>query len=160
TEEQKPATTALFGRLGRQIDAFSGEILAGVAMVVDAPRILGWARMQMSDPAARELWAEAAFAFVLIFGIAVLAEWLFRPILSRLVPRLPVRHGDPPFIRALFAFLGLFIALLPILVFAGTAYAVLWIGLDPSTRTRITLSVLVHATVEARILLCIVKSLL
>ena len=33
-ETEKPAATALFGELSQQIDAFSGEILAGVAMVV------------------------------------------------------------------------------------------------------------------------------
>jgi hypothetical protein len=43
-ETEKPAATALFGQLSQQIDAFSGEILAGVAMVVDAPRLFGWAR--------------------------------------------------------------------------------------------------------------------
>jgi len=43
-ETEKPAATALFGQLSQQIDAFSGEVLAGVAMVVDAPRLFGWAR--------------------------------------------------------------------------------------------------------------------
>ena len=48
-EKEKPAATALFGQLSEQIDAFSGEILAGVAMVVDAPRLFGWAREQIFD---------------------------------------------------------------------------------------------------------------
>src|SRR6266404_4789906 len=33
---EKPAATALFGQLSQQIDAFTAEILAGAAMVVDA----------------------------------------------------------------------------------------------------------------------------
>ena len=36
-----------FGQLSQQVDAFSGEILAGAAMVVDAPRLFGWARAQI-----------------------------------------------------------------------------------------------------------------
>jgi len=48
----------------------------------------------------------------------------------------------------LFALLGLVLDLLPILVFAGCAYAALSMVVDPLTRTRITLSVLVNATVE------------
>ena len=159
-ETEKPAATALFGELSQQIDAFSGEILAGVAMVVDAPRLFDWAREQISDTAARRLWGEAAFAFGLIFGFAVIAEWIVRSILSRLLSRLPVRGGDTRLIRALFALLGLVLDLLPILVFAGIAYAALSMVLDPLTRARITLSVLVNATVEARLLLCIVKSVL
>jgi small conductance mechanosensitive channel len=63
-------------------------------------------------------------------------------------------------IRAFFALLGLAFDLLPILVFAGTAYAALSLSLDPLTRTGITLSVLVNATVEARLLLCVVRSVL
>ena len=159
-EPVKPAAAALFGELSQQIDAFSGEILAGVAMVIDAPRLFGWAREQISDTAARRLWGEAAFAFGLIFGFAVIAEWIVRSILSRLLSRLPVRHGDTRLIRALFALLGLVLDLLPILVFAGIAYAALSMVVDPLTRTRITLSVLVNATVEARLLLCIVRSVL
>src|SRR5438552_1233695 len=52
-EKEKPAATALLGQLTQQIDALAGEILAGAAMVVDAPRLLGWAREQIADSAAR-----------------------------------------------------------------------------------------------------------
>ena len=81
------------------------------------PRLFGWAREQISDTAARRVWGETAFAFGLIFGFAVIAEWIVRSILSRLLSRLPVRDGDTRLIRALFALLVL--DLLPILVFAG-----------------------------------------
>jgi small conductance mechanosensitive channel len=159
-EKEKPAAAALFGQLSQQIDAFSGEILAGAGMVVDAPRLFGWAREQMFDIAARRLWSEAALAFGLIFGSAGIAEWIVRWILSRLLPRFPVRRSDTRLVRASFALLGLVIGLLPVLVFAGTAYAALSMTLDPFTRTRITLSILVNATVEARLLLCVVRSVL
>jgi moderate conductance mechanosensitive channel len=159
-EKEKPAAAALFGQLSQQIDAFSGEILAGAAMLVDAPRLLGWAREQMFDDAARRLLADAAFAFGVIFGSAAIAEWIVRALLARLLPRLPVRRSDARLVRAAFALLGLVLALLPIIVFACAAYAALSLMPDPFTRTRITLSVLVNATVEARLLLCIVRSVL
>jgi small conductance mechanosensitive channel len=101
-EKEKPAATALFGQLSGQIDAFSGEILAGVAMVVDAPRLFGWAREQIFDNEARRLWSEAALAFGLIFGLAAVAELVVRWIFSRLLPRLPVRRSDTRLIRVLF----------------------------------------------------------
>jgi small-conductance mechanosensitive channel len=159
-EKEKPAATVAFGQLSQQIDAFSGEVLAGAAMLVDAPRLFGWAREQISNDAARRLWSEAGFAFGLIFGVAAIAEWIVRWILSRLLPRFPVRRGDTRLIRASFALLELVLGLLPILVFAGAAYAVLSLTLDPFTRTWITLSVLVNATVETRLLLCAIKSIL
>jgi small conductance mechanosensitive channel len=157
---EKPTATAIFGQLSQQIDAMTGEILAGVAVIVDAPRLLGWARHQVSDPAARRLWIEAAFAFVLIFGIAVIVEWILRWGLARLTPRLPIRHSDTRMVGASFALLGLVLDLLPILAFAAVAYTVLTTALEPLTRARITLSVLVDATVQARLILCAAKNML
>jgi small conductance mechanosensitive channel len=159
-EKEKPAAAAVFNQLTQQVEAFSGEILAGAAMVVDAPRLLSWASDQLSDTAARRLWGESAFAFALIFGSAALAEWVLRSIISRLMPRLPVRRSDTGVVRAFFALLGLTLAVLPIMAFAATAYAVLPIATEPLTRTRITLTVLINATIEARFLLCVVRSVL
>jgi small-conductance mechanosensitive channel len=157
---EKPAATALFGQLSQQIDALTGEILAGIAVLIDAPRLFGWARHQVSDPAARRLWAEAGFAFVLIFGIAFVAEWIVRWVLARLMPSLPTRRGDTRTVRASFALLGLILDILPILAFAAVAYTALPMVLDPLTRARITLSVLVNAAVEARLILCIARNML
>ncbi|HEY1431575.1 MAG TPA: hypothetical protein VGF39_08110, partial [Stellaceae bacterium] len=42
-EKQKPAGATFFNEVTKQVEAFSGEILAGAAMVVDAPRLLEWA---------------------------------------------------------------------------------------------------------------------
>ena len=159
-QKEKPPAAALFGQLSQQVDALSGEILAGAAMVVDAPRLLGWAHQQISDAAARRLWTEAALAFGLIFGCATLAEWIVRWILSHVVPRLPVRQSDARLVRGVFALLGIVLGALPIAAFAVVAYAVLSLALDPYTRARITLTVLVNTTVEARVLLCVVRSAL
>jgi moderate conductance mechanosensitive channel len=160
-EKEKPTATAVFGEISQQIDVLSGEILAGVAMLVDAPRLLGSARHQMSDANARHFWADAALALAVVFGAAALAEWVVRLLLARVLPRFPVRRSDTRLVRALFAVLGLVLGLLPILVFAGTAYAALSMTLEPLTRTRLTLSILVNAAVEeARLLLCVVRSVL
>ena len=157
---QQPTAPGFFAQLSQQIDALTGEILAGAAVIVDAPRMLGWARYQVSDPAARRLWIEAAFAFVLIFGIASVAEGILRWGLGRLAPSLPARRSDTRMIRALFALLGLVLDALPILVFATIAYTILSTTLEPLTRARITLSVLVDATVEARLILCVARNML
>ena len=151
---------AFLGQLSQQIDAFTGEILAGVAVIIDAPRLAGWARHQASDPAARRLWTEAGVAFVLIFGTAFIAEWILRRALLRLMPRLPTRRSDTRTVRALFALLGLVLDILPILAFAAVAYASLAMAVDPLTRARITLSVLVNAAVDARLVLCVARNTL
>jgi len=157
---EKPAAVTFLGQLSQQIDALTGEILAGVAVIVDAPRLLGWAREQILDPAARARWLEAAYAAVLVFGIALVAEWVLRWLLARLTPRLPTRRSDTRLIRALFALLGLILDIVPILVFAATAYTALSMAVEPLTSTRITLSVLLTAIVEARLVLCVARNLL
>src|SRR6516164_7963880 len=157
---QQPAGPAFLGQLSHQIDAFTGEVLAGAAVIIDAPRLAGWARHQVSDPAARRLWTEAGVAFVLIFGAAFIAEWILRRGLVRLMPRLPARHSDTRTVRALFALLGLLLDILPILAFAGVAYTALSMTVEPLTRARITLSVLVNAAVQARLILCVAKNTL
>jgi small conductance mechanosensitive channel len=159
-QKTTPVGPALFEQLSQRIDDLTGEILAGVAVLIDAPRLVGWLRNQITDAAARRLWSEATVAFAVVFGIAFIAEWLLRLLLGRLVPRLPVRHSDTRPIRAAFALLGLVLDALPILVFAAVAYSALAMALDPLTRTRITLSVLLNATVEARLVLCVARNAL
>jgi small conductance mechanosensitive channel len=157
---ETPAGPAFLGQLSQQIDALTGEILAGIAVIIDTPRLFGWVRHQVSDPAARQLWTEAAFACALVFGIAFIAEWIVRWVVARLMPRLPARRRDTRAVRALFALLGLVLDMLPILAFAIVAYTALSMALDPLTRARVTLTVLVIATVEARLTLCIARTVL
>src|SRR5262245_48642762 len=68
--KEAPAVVPFFGRLSQQIDALTGEILAGAAVIVDAPRLLAWTRAQMYNPGARQRWVEAGIAFALTFGLA------------------------------------------------------------------------------------------
>lgn len=154
------AAIVLFGRLSKQVEAATGEILAGAAVVVDAPRLLGWMARQVANPAARGRWITAGYAVALVFGLAIAAEWVVRRLLARVMPRIPVRRSDSRPIRALFALLGFILDALPILVFAATAYAAVAWGPASFTPTRVTLSVLVTATVEARLLLCVARALL
>lgn len=157
---EKPPPLAILGELSQQMNAVAGEILAGIAMLIDTPRLVGWARRQIADPAARELWLDAGYVFILVFGMALFIEWLLRWALGGLVRRLPARRSDSRPVRVLFALLGLILDLLPILAFAAVAYTVLAMTLEPLTRTRITLSVLVNATIEARLVLCAARGLL
>ena len=157
---QKPAGMALLGQLSHQIDALTGDILSGVAIVIDAPRLIHWAREQVYDPAARQRWIDAAIALVLVFGAAGLTEWVLRWIIARTRPKFPVRQRDTRAVRVLFALLGLVFDLVPLLVFAAIAYGAVAMVLDPLTPTRITLSVLAVATIEARLILCLARAVL
>ncbi len=160
TEPPKSEGVALLGRLSSQIDAFTGEILAGVALIVDAPRLIRWAREQIHSEAARERWASAAQALVLIFGAAAAAEAALRWIIARTRPKFPVRQRDTRTIKALFALLALILDLVPILVFAAIVYGAVAMALDSLTPTGIMMSVLAVATIEARLILCLARAVL
>jgi len=157
---EKPGGILLLGQLSRQVDTLTGEILAGIAVLVDAPRLVYWAREQISDAAARQVWIDAAYAFLLVFGIAGASEWALRWILAKVRPSFPVRHRDTRAVRALFGLFALVLDLVPLLVFAALAYGAVSIALDPLTPASVTLSVLVYATVEARLVLCVARALL
>ncbi len=159
-EPKKPEGIALLGRLSHQIDAFTSELLAGAAILVDAPRLVRWAHEQVLDPGARQRWIDAATAFVLVFGAAAAAEWALRWIIARTRPKFPVRRRDTRTVRALFALLGFVFDLVPLFVFAAIAYGAVAMALDPMTPTRITLSVLAVATIEARLILCLARAVL
>jgi moderate conductance mechanosensitive channel len=156
----RPAGILLLGRLSQQVDALTGEILAGVSLLVDAPRLVHWARWQITDAAARQRWIDAAYAFLLVFGIAGASEWALRWVLAKAQPSFPVRHRDTRAVRALFGVLALVLDLVPLLVFAALAYGAVSMALDPFTPASVTLTVLVYATVEARLVLCVARAVL
>lgn len=160
TEPPKSEGVALLGRLSSQIDAFTGEILAGVALIVDAPRLIRWAREQIHSEAARKRWASAAQALVLVFGGAAAAEAALRWIIARTRPKFPVRRRDTRPIKALFALLAFILDLAPILVFAAIVYGAVSMALDLLTPTGITMSVLAVATIEVRLILCLARAVL
>ena len=71
-----------------------------------------------------------------------------------------MRHRDTHAVRALFGLFALVLDLVPLLIFAALAYGAVSIALDPLTPASVTLSVLVYATVEARLVLCVARALL
>jgi len=149
-----------WSRLPRRLDALSGEILAGAAIVADVPQLISWVRRQASNPALSRSWIADAEAFLLVFGIAAAAEGALRWMMARLPPRMPVRRSDSLPVRGGFALLGFVLDLLPILCFAAAAYAVLAMTLAPYSEGRTTLSVLIDATIQVRAVLALARALL
>ncbi len=155
--QQESASPA--GWLSQQVDQFTSEILEGASVVVDAPRIIAWGRWQVADEAARQRWLDVGLALVIVFGCAAAAEWLVRRFLMRLLPRAPTQR-ERRGVRLLFALVDLVIGALPIVAFAAVAYVVLPVTLPPYSASRISLALLVHATVIARLILAAASLLL
>ena len=71
-----------------------------------------------------------------MFGCAVVAEWLVRRFLLRLLAHAPVRRGDTRGLCLLFTMFNLVISTLPIVAFAAVAYVVLPITLPAYSVSR------------------------
>jgi len=147
------------GWLSERADQLKSEILEGASVVVDIPRVIAWGRMQIEDDSARWRWLEIALAVVIVFGCAGVTEWLVRRFLLRLLPRAPT-HAGTRSARLLFALLGLVIDALPIVAFAAVAYIVLPFAVTSASVGGTSLAVVVRATVLARLILAVAKSLL
>jgi small conductance mechanosensitive channel len=157
-EEPSDAAT-LLGRLSQQIDAFTGEILATAAVVVDAPRLFDWVDSEMRDPAARERWLEVALKLGIIFGFALFGEWAVRRVLERPRSRLVARPGDSPLVKLLYAMMRAAIDALPIVAFAAIAYLVLpWT--QPRYATARVATIFIDANVKARVITAFARTLL
>jgi small conductance mechanosensitive channel len=147
------------GWLSQRVDQLKREVLEGASLVVDAPRIVAWGRMQIEDDTARRHWLDIALAVVIVFGCASVGEWIVGHLLVRVRQRGPTPAGTRG-ARLLFALLGLMIDALPIITFAAVAYVVLPFTQPPASAGRTVLALMVQATVLARLILAVARSLL
>ncbi len=158
TETSEP--TDFLAGLSHRINALMEEVLAGVAVIVDAPRLIAWGQAQIADEAARSRWIEVTLAFAIVFGLALVAEWLVRWIFARLLPRTPSADPKGRLMQALRAGTAILAEVLPIVVFAVTALVALAMTVPPFTMARFALAVLVEATITARLILAVGKGIL
>ena len=86
----KPAEPEdLVSILSDRINALGDEVLAGAAVLVDAPLLLAWVKGQIANEYTRALWIQVAYSLVIVFGIGLVAEWIVRRLLARVLPRAP-----------------------------------------------------------------------
>ncbi len=156
-EEEAPPT--FVGRLSQELDAISGEILATAAVIIDAPRLISWVQAQATDEAARTRWGEILIHLAVIFGLAVVAEFGTRTLLSRPRQSFAARSSERVAVRMVLTTLRTLLDLLPIAAFAAAAYIVLPL-LQPRPGTARVAEVMIHASVLARALLVLARGVL
>jgi small conductance mechanosensitive channel len=150
----------LVAGLSHRINALIEEVLAGVAVVVDAPLLLAWVQGQIENDATRNRWIQVAFSLVIVFGAGLFAEWLVRWLLARVLPRAPALSGKRIAVRVLLVAAGLIVEALPVVAFAGVAVAALAITIPPFALSRYALLGLVQATIAVRLILAVARAVL
>lgn len=153
--EQQQAAASPVGWLAgisAGIDAISAEILAAAGVVLDAPLLLDWIRGQMADEHERARWLAIAIKLAIVFGAALVAEWLVRLALRRPRKQVAARSGDGLAAQVALSALLFVLDALPVLTFAGTAAFVL-----PLVRARFTSThlaeIVIQASLTARLIL-------
>ena len=117
----KPAEPEdLISVLSDRINALGDEVLAGAAVLVDAPLLLAWVKGQIANEYTRALWIQVAYSLVIVFGTGLVAEWVVRRLLARVMPRAPA-----PFAMARYALSDLIEATIAVRLIIAVARAVL-----------------------------------
>ena len=157
----KPAEPEdLISVLSDRINALGDEVLAGAAVLVDAPLLLAWVKGQIANEYTRALWIQVAYSLVIVFGTGLVAEWAARRLLARVMPRVPAPTRKRMAVRLLLIGGALMIEALPVAVFAGTAIAALALTIPPFAMARYALSDLIEATIAVRLIIAVARAVL
>lgn len=158
--EDKSKSSRFGGRfvatLSDRIEAISEELVAGAGFVVDAPRLVGWVKRQISDPVQQELWIRVLWKLLVVLAAGLIAEWAVRALLARPRHAIEGQSRDGWWLRLPFLVARTFLDVMPIVAFAGAAYIVLPL-VDPSEVTRLVAISLVNASVVARAVMAIAR---
>ncbi len=147
-EAPKPVAAGPAGwldSLSEEVDAISGEILTAAAVVVDAPRLVGWLDQQIQSPEARTRWLEIGLKLATIFTGAILAEVVIRFLVTRPTARYLGRRDGSDVLHLLRLAAAAAAELVPVVAFAVVAYAILPLT-HPHLATQQVAGVLIRAT--------------
>jgi moderate conductance mechanosensitive channel len=150
----------LISVLSDRINALGDEVLAGAAVLVDAPLLLAWVKGQIANEYTCALWLQVAYSLVIVFGTGLVAEWAVRRLLARVMPRAPAPTRKRLAVRLLLIGGALMIEALPVAVFAGTAIAALALTIPPFAMARYALSDLIEATIAVRLIIAVARAVL
>ncbi len=159
--EQKQAQSgveAFFHGVTEEAEGLAGEILEAAQVVVDAPRLIGYFRNQAEDSGARARWIDVAKELAVVFGLAILADWLVWFLLRVPMRRLNAR-GKEAAQQIMYLAAGTVIEALPILAFAAVAFIVLPMT-EPNFATDQVAKTLIGAYLWSRVIITVARVLL
>ena len=146
--------------LSERLNAIDDEVLAAAAVLVDAPLLLAWAKGQITNEYTRALWIQVTYSLALVFGAGLIAEWLVRRLLARVLPRAPAPGRKRLAYRVLLVVAGLIVEALPVGAFAGVAVAALAMTIPSFAMARYALFDLIEATIAVRGILAVARAVL
>ncbi len=141
----------LLGTLSEQVAEFGAAILRAAAFVADAPNLLSWIQQQAESEWSRQRLTEIFTKLVIVLFGAWLVEWLVARSLAGATRRLVTREIGRGWMRAPYIALHALLVLVPIVVFALAAFAILSIVAPTHTASLVAIA-LINANLIARII--------
>ncbi|HEX2117341.1 MAG TPA: mechanosensitive ion channel domain-containing protein [Alphaproteobacteria bacterium] len=137
------------GGLSGQVAEFGAGIMRAASFVADAPKLLAWIEQQAESEWSRQRLTEILSKVIAVLLGGWLAEWVALRLLGRARRTLETREIGRGWARAPFTLLHALVALVPILVFAIAAFAILGV-IAPSRTASLVAVALINANLIAR----------
>ena len=134
----------------------SEQVMGGVAVLRDLPRVADWFKSQADNRSARDFWLGLLGKLALVLAAGYLAEWLVGRALGQLRRRVESDPATSLAQRLLLGLARLCLDLLAIVAFAAAAYGVLAL-VEPGPRTRLVILAIVNAHMAVRVLLAVAR---
>lgn len=154
-EEPDPGSAIIGGILEQMRKAGSAFAALG-ALFSDLPALTDWVRLQVENPRRRALWSDVLLKLGASLAAALILQGLAhllirRPMAALRAPRGESAPGARPnaWLQMILAVFKMVIGLIPIAVFAASAYTILAL-LAPNVLTRDLAHIVVLAFVAAR----------
>ncbi|MCB1801060.1 MAG: mechanosensitive ion channel [Gammaproteobacteria bacterium] len=157
-ESVKTAAADLVERVAARARDVSRSATGLLESAVEAPVVvLQWAE-QLEQPATRERWLTVAWRLFAVLGAGFLVAGVLRYLLRRVART--TQAANPSLLRRVGLLLArLVVDVIPIIVFALVAYAVLAV-VDPHQDTRLVAVALINASILSRIIIALAAFLL
>ncbi|HEU0071411.1 MAG TPA: mechanosensitive ion channel domain-containing protein [Alphaproteobacteria bacterium] len=137
----------------------SEQVMSGVSVLRDAPRVSAWFKSQADNRSAREFWLGLLGKLAIVLAAGYLAEWLVSRAFTRVRNRV---ESDPaPAIgqRVLLGAVRFCLDLFAVVAFAAATYGALAL-VEPGPRTRLVILAVVNAHMAVRVVLALARVLL
>ncbi len=137
----------------------SEQVMTGVGVLRDLPRLADWFKAQADNRSARDFWLGLFGKLALVLAAGYVAEWSVGRALAAPRRRIESDPANSLLQRLLFGIARCCLDFLAIVAFAAATYGVLTL-VEPGPRTRLVILAIVNAHMAVRVVLAVVRILL
>jgi len=159
TETPAPPGSGFISDMAANVKNLSRELVAAADALSNFPVVMGWLATQFTDADARANWLDLLAKLLIVLAAGGIGEWLARRLLDRPRQALETREAETLAVRLVVLLGRTVLDLVPVVVFAAVAYAVIPLA-RPGAQAHVVVLTIIYAYVVARGLLVAVRMVL